>query len=131
MRTLLVLLAALLALTPTSLAATGPFVGTVAQGETDVHTYDNHPPRGGLCMQVMVSYTVTLTWAPGTDTLTLSAGGKTVTATGGLASVTFSANACTRFTVSVTGTNVLALAAYEATVTGGALGGVADLDRLA
>lgn len=115
---LIATLLCLVFLVPLAVADEGPFSGTVRQGQTRTHTYDNNP-GGDPCPQVMVWYTVTLTWTPTTDTLTLSAGGQTVTATGGSATVSFEASACTSFQIKVTGTQVADRASYTATVTQG------------
>jgi hypothetical protein len=114
-------LAALLA-TP-AVADTGPFTGTVRQGQTRHHHYDNNPQHNP-CPAVVVFYTVSLTYTPATDTLTLEAGGQTATGSGGSASVSFEASYCTAFTISVTGTSVAAIASYTVTVSrgGGATG---------
>lgn len=115
-------LLALLVLTPVAMAATGPFTGSVRQGQTKTHHYSNSSP-GELCPQVMVFYTVELTYTPTTDVLTLSAGGQTATGSNGYAVVSFEAPYCTSFTISVTGTSVASRADYTATVTRGS-GGV-------
>lgn len=124
-RSLAVLAAALLALSlPAALAAPGPVpgAGTLRQGETDLHHYDNNPTKGD-CVQMATTYTVTLTYAPAGDVLTLSAGGKTATGSGGAASVSFQAGVCTSFDVRVTGTQVADTAAYAVSVQSGLLGG--------
>lgn len=104
-------------------ADTGPFTGTVRQGQTRHHRYDNNP-QNNPCPQVLVFYTVSLTYAPTTDTLTLSAGGQTATGSGGAASVSFEAPYCTSFRVSVTGTSVATLSSYTVNVSRG--GGAAS-----
>ena len=121
----LVALAALALLAPTAAALTGPYAGAVAQGETDVHRYDNNPLKQP-CVDMVTTYTVTLTYAPATGVLTLSAGGRTVTGSNGVATLSFQSGVCTAFSIAVTGTQVDALAAYAVTVTsgpGGSLGG--------
>lgn len=115
-------LATLALLAPSAAALTGPFAGALAQGETDVHRYDNNPTKSP-CVDVITTYSVTLSYAPATDALTLSVAGRTVTATSGVASATFQAGVCTAFDVAVTGTQVETLAAYTVTVTSGPLGG--------
>lgn len=111
------LLVATALLAPAALAATGtgPFTGTVRQNQTDRHTYDNNPDNNP-CIQVMTTYTVTLTYTPTTDTLTLTANGVTAVGSGGVATVTFEANWCTSFNILVHGTNVARVAQYEVTV---------------
>lgn len=115
---LIATLLCLVFLVPLAVANEGPFSGTVRQNQTRTHMYDNNP-GGDPCPQVIVWYTVTLTWTPTTDTLTLSAGGQTVTATGGTASVSFEASYCTSFQIQVTGTQVANRASYTATISSG------------
>jgi hypothetical protein len=129
-RSFATLAVALLALTvPAALAVPGPApgAGVVAQGETDVHRFNNNPGNFD-CIQMVTTYTVNLAYAPATDVLTLSAGGKTATGSNGVASVTFQAGVCTAFDIRVSGTQVANAAAYTVTVNGGALGGGAILD---
>lgn len=110
---------AVLVLAPAALAAgTGPFTGTVRQGQTDRHRYDNNP-GGGLCPQVQVFYTVTLTYTPTTDVLTLRAGGQTATGSNGVATIGFEAPYCTAFAIEVVGTQVATSASYTVTVSKG------------
>lgn len=111
-------LTALLVTASTALAAEGPFHGAVRQGDVKTHHYDNNP-ADNPCIQIVVSYTVTLTYTPTTDTLTLSAGGQTATGSGGVATVTFDASFCTEFDITVTGTDVENVARYTVTVTRG------------
>ena len=99
-------------------ADTGPFSGTVREDQTRRHRYDNNP-QNNPCPQVIAFYTVSLTYAPATDTLTISAGGQTATGSGGSASVSFEAPYCTSFTISVTGTSVATIASYTVTVSRG------------
>lgn len=119
-RTNIATLLAVCLLAPVALAATGtgPFVGTVRQGQTDHHRYDNNP-RNDPCIQVMTTYTVTLTYTPATDTLTLTAGGVSAVGAGGTATVTFEASWCTSFDIFVEGTQVARVAHYGVTVTRG------------
>ena len=111
-------LLALVVLTPVALAATGPFSGSVRQGQTRTHHFDNNE-GGSLCPQVMVWYTVELRYTPTSDVLTLSAGGQTATGSNGYAVVSFEASYCTSFSISVTGTQVASKADYTVTVTRG------------
>lgn len=116
---------ALLALSaPLALALPGttPGAGIVRQGETAVHRYNNNPANFD-CVQMVTTYTVTLTYAPATDVLTLSAGGRTATGSNGVASVSFQAGVCTAFDIRAAGTRVAEAAAYAVNVNGGALGG--------
>lgn len=116
-----ILAAALFAImvAPAALAAgTGPFTGSVRQGETDRHRYDNNQ-GGNPCPQVQVFYTVTLEYTPTTDTLTLEANGYTAVGSGGTAVVSFEAPYCTSFTIKVTGTQVADSASYTVTVSRG------------
>ena len=108
---------ALLVLAPVALAAgTGPFTGTVRQGQTDRHRYDNNA-GGDPCPQVQVFYTVTLTYTPTTDVLTLRVGSQTAVGSGGTATLSFEAPYCTAFTIEVIGTQVATSASYTVTVT--------------
>lgn len=97
-------------------ASTGPFVGSVAQGETDTHTYDNNPTNQP-CLALAADYTVALNGVPAGDTLTLTVLDKTVTTTGGGAAVTVTQGVCARFAIGVTGTAVSGTAHYVVTVT--------------
>lgn len=117
-RSIALLLASLAALAPLAAATTGPYVGTVRQGEVDAHHYDNNP-KGDPCLQIVTTYTVTLAYAPAGDVLTLTVGTRSVSGNG--ASVTFTAGVCTAFDFTVTGTQVADLAAYDVTVTSGLL----------
>jgi len=116
MRTILAGVAAVAAFAAPASAATGPFVGTVVQGETDTHTYDNNPSNNP-CLQITADYTVSLRGVPASDTLTLTVLDRSVTTTGGGASLTITRGICTRFDVSVTGTSVADTATYVVTVT--------------
>ena len=116
MRTLLVGAGLALALAAPASAATGPFLGTVAQGETDSYTYDNNPSNQN-CIQLAANYTVALRHVSAGDTLTLSVGNQSATTTGGSAALTVESGVCARFGVSVTGTSVSGSANYVVTVT--------------
>src|SRR5688572_27776747 len=114
------LLAALLA-APATLASTpgpqlGPFAGTVAQGETDAHPFSTHGDQPCLAVWLPRLYVVALAYAPVDDTLTLTAAGNTDTGSSGHASVSFVANYCTAFTITVSGTAVSDSAAYTVVV---------------
>ena len=114
---------ALLRLVPVVLADTGPFTGTVRENQQRSHKYDNNPDNDP-CIQVMATYTVTLTYAPTSDVLTLSVGDQSVTGSGGTATLTFQAPHCTAFTIRVTGTDVQSVASYTVTVERGSGGTV-------
>lgn len=110
---------ALVLLAPAALAAgTGPFSGSVRQGQTDRHRYDNNP-GGDPCPQVQVFYTVTLTYTPTTDVLTLRVGSHTAVGSGGTATLSFEAPYCTAFTIEVIGTQVARSASYTVNVSKG------------
>ena len=96
-------------------ASTGPFVGTVVQGETDSFTYDSNPSNNP-CLQIAANYTVALHAVPG-DTLTLTVGTQSVTTSTGAAAVNLTSGVCARFGLSVTGTAVSGTAHYVVTVT--------------
>ena len=105
-------------------ATTGPFAGTVTQGQTQTHSYNNNPSNQN-CLQYAVWYTVSLAHVPATDRLTLSVDGAyTATSSGGGTAVTFQRGPCTAFTISVTGTSVADSATYAVTVSSGLLGGI-------
>jgi hypothetical protein len=109
-------LVSLLALPASAANGTGPFTGSVAQGETDTHVYDNNPSNNP-CLALAVTYTVTLAYAPTSDTLTLSVPGKTVTGSGGTATANVTRGICTEFSIGVTGTSVASSATYVVSVT--------------
>jgi hypothetical protein len=114
-------LAAVLAAPAVAAGTPGPFVGTVAQGQTKTHLYDNNPTKSD-CIQLAVPYTVSVTYAPSSDTLTLSVGSLTATGSNGSARLSFVGSTCTSFAVSVTGTSVARTAAYVVTVSSGSSG---------
>lgn len=111
-------LVVLLASPAVAAGGTGPFTGNVRQGQTKVHTYDNNP-LNQPCIQIVVDYTVTLTYAPATDVLTLSVGSLSATGQNGVATLTFQRSYCTSFDIAVTGTSVERIAQYTVTVTRG------------
>ena len=117
------LVTALAAPAPASAATgtPGPFAGAVRQGQTVRHDYDNNP-GGNPCVDIVARYTVTLAYAPATDTLTLAAVDQTATGRNGLASVSVVQGVCAAFPVTVTGTSVAGTAAYTVTVTRDLLG---------
>ena len=92
----------------------GPFVGLVADGQTNAHLYVTPGPPMDCILPV--TYVVTLTYAPASDVLTLSANGVTDEGSAGVAQVSFVAACWTQFAVTVSGTEVAFLAAYEVTV---------------
>lgn len=95
---------------------TGPFTGSVAQGQTKTHLYDNNPSNNP-CLAIAATYTVTLSYVPTSDTLTLSVPGKTVTGSAGTATANIVRGVCTEFSIGVTGTTVASSATYVVTVT--------------
>lgn len=115
-------LLALVTLAPYALAGTGPFTGTLTQGETDWHYYDNNP-KGHACIDVMASYLVEMTYTPASATLTLTAGGQSAVGSNGYAAVGLEASYCTAFEITVTGTSVSGTASYTVTVTRSVGGG--------
>lgn len=109
----------LLVLAPAATALAHPMAGVLRQGERAGHEYDGS--HGGLLLCPMVdtvAYTVTLTYAPASDTLTLRVPGRgSATGSGGHAQLSFIGGPCARFDVEVLGTSVADLAAYEVRVT--------------
>lgn len=116
MRTILAGLAAVAALAAPATAASPVFAGTVVQGETDTHTYDNNPSNNP-CLAITADYTISLRGVPAGDTLTLTVLNQSRTTTGGGTSITVTQGVCARFDVSVTGTSVADSATYVVTVT--------------
>lgn len=112
------LVALLATAAPAAPGSTGPFTGTVRQGQTKTHRYDNNP-QNNPCPAVIVFYTVSLSYTPTSDTLTLTAGGQTATGSNGSASVSFEAGYCASFDIKVTGTSVASVADYTVTVSRG------------
>ncbi len=96
----------------------GPFPGVLDHGQTRTHHYDNNP-GGGSCIDLAVPYTVTLTYAPPTDTVSLGSGATAVHGVNGRASVSFWAGYCAAFPIEVTGTSVANKAAYVVSVSSG------------
>ncbi len=90
----------------------GLYVGTIGDGERDTYRFSTH--GGNPCLGVYIPklYVVSLSHAPADATLSLSAGGKTDMSMAGQASVTFVANYCTTFTITVDGVDVDGTAAY-------------------
>lgn len=110
------LLATLLTALLLPAANAAPHAGVLAQGETRTHAFDNTPRDGNACIHLATTWTVTLAYAPPTDTLTLRAGGATATGHDGLASVSFVSGVCTAFSIEVAGTSVENVAAYAVSV---------------
>ena len=109
-------------LVPSALASTaGPsapvHAGSVAQGQTDSSTFSTHGDQPCLAVYMPRVFTVSLAYAPVSDSLTVSAGGVSDTGANGVATVSFVANYCTVFTIQVTGTSVAESAEYVWTVT--------------
>lgn len=99
--------------------AHGPYSGQVRTGEADVYTEDHSGP---ICGQAFTSWTVTLAYAPATDTLTLAVPHAGVSVgKDGAASVTFTTSTtCAQFEILVQGTLVRSVADYSVTVATGA-----------
>lgn len=112
-------LVAVLSVPAVAVGTPGPFAGVVRAGQTKSHVYDNNPADFN-CIHLAVPYTVTLTYAPPTDTLTLSAGGVTATGANGRASVSFWSGTCTSFSITVSGDSVLHTAGYVVSAGSGA-----------
>lgn len=113
---------------PAAAAGTpGPFAGVVTQGQTANHAFDNNPAKQD-CIQLMVGYTIRLTYSPPVDTLALTVDGRTATGANGMATLNAYKSWCTSFGISVTGTKVTGpFASYTVVVTrdsgsGGTLG---------
>lgn len=111
-------LVAVLSVPAVAVGTPGPFAGVVTAGQTKSHLYDNNPTNSA-CIQIVVPYTVTLAYAPPTDTLTLSAGGVTATGANGRATVSFWSGYCTSFGITVSGDSVLHTAGYVVSVGSG------------
>jgi hypothetical protein len=116
----------LLALAPAPATAkedpgtTGPYTGVVTQDATNSHLYDDHITMDCI---LPVTYIVTLTYQPASDTLGLTANGVSATGVGGQAIVTFVAACSLTFTILVSGIDVAVAAGYAVTVTTGPAGG--------
>ncbi len=102
---------------PLPSGGTGPYAGTVTQGEASSHHYDNNP-SGSPCIMLATTYSVSLEYAPVGDSLTLTVGTYSHSGPG---AITFQAGVCAAFTITVTGTEVADTAGYAVTVTGGAV----------
>lgn len=105
-------------------ADTGPFTGTVRQGQTQIHHYNNNP-KNNACIDVMTNYTVVLQYAPASDTVSLSVGEQTVAGSNGSAIITVWRSYCTAFDITVIGTRVASFANYTVTVTRDGAGAIA------
>lgn len=117
MRPILTLLLLSLALAPSAAALLAPPAGALRQGETRTHHYDGS--EGGLffCPAILVTYVVTVDYAPATDVLTLVVEGRgSAVGSDGRATLSFTSGACGRFTISVEGTSVERAAAYIVSV---------------
>lgn len=109
------LLALSLLAVPAALASPffpGPHAGTLHEGEVNRHLFIVFP-FSQPCRQVETEHTLTLVYAPPTDTLTLTVLGQTAVGQDGVASVTFSAPPCTAYSIEVAGTDVGSVAAYD------------------
>ncbi len=98
------------------IGSVGPYVGQVAQGQTQSHLYDNNPSNNP-CLALAATYTITLHYVPGTDVLSLSAVTQTATGSNGVATLNVTQGVCARFSIGVTGTSVADTATYAVTVT--------------
>jgi hypothetical protein len=99
---------------PAAAGTGGPFAGVVVEGQTNAHLYSTPGPPMHCILPV--TYVVTLKYAPASDALTLTANGVSDLGSAGFAQVSFEAACWTQFAVTVSGTDVAFLAAYEATV---------------
>jgi hypothetical protein len=108
------------AILPAVVAApgTGPFTGTITQSATNSHAYSSYPPAGN-CLAVYMprTYSIRIEHAPVDDSLTISARGFAATTHNGGTTLSFVANYCTAFTITVAGTTVATEATYAITVT--------------
>lgn len=95
----------------------GPFTGTIGQDHTRTHHFSTHGDNPCLAVYMPRVYTVTLAYAPPTDTLSISVGGLTDVGSLGAGSISFVANYCTAFDITVVGVEVTDKAAYGVTVT--------------
>lgn len=109
--------ALLLLLTPLA-GAHGPYHGQVRQGEADLYVEDHSGP---ICGDAFTRWTVTLTYAPASDTLTLVVPGSGVSVgKNGVAAVSFTTSTtCAFFEIVVQGTLVRSVADHTVTVTTG------------
>ena len=99
---------------PLPIGSPGPFAGYVVQNSVGAHAYATPGPPINCILPV--TYTVDLTYAPATDVLTLTANGVSAAGSNGHASVSFEAACWTQFAITVAGTQVALIAAYEVTV---------------
>jgi hypothetical protein len=103
---------------PLERVSTGPYAGTVSEGETDLHLYATGPR---WCL-VPPRYYVTLTHDPASDTLVLQAAGQMAVSSNGTAQVAFDADCSTQFVITVTGAAVASSASYTVRVSTGLRG---------
>lgn len=110
------LLTAVLLLVPAT-AQSGPssgvYVGTVGEGETDRLHYTTHGNNPCLAIYIPHTYVVTLASA---DTMRLTVGQHSDVTSNGVATLVFTANYCTAFTVLVEGLDIDHGGAYTVTV---------------
>lgn len=99
---------------PPLLGSPGPFAGYVVQNSVGAHAYATAGPPIECILPV--TYTVEMTYAPTSDVLTLTANGVSATGSGGHARVAFEAACWTQFAITVAGTQVALVAAYQVTV---------------
>jgi hypothetical protein len=95
----------------------GPYAGTMGQGGSATHHFTNQAP-GTQCLAIYqpTLYTVRLQYAPVSDVLTLAVGAASDAGSNGVATLSFVANYCTSFDITVTGTEVADKAAYLVSV---------------
>lgn len=89
----------------------GPFVGAVADDETQTHRFNNHVPVA--CSHAITTYVLVLEYAPRGDTLSVTVKGQTYVAEGGSTTIVTHLPMCTEVHIDVTGEDVENLAAYS------------------
>ncbi len=116
------LLATALLLAPGSLAgigglpSPGPFVGTVDTNDVDTHRFSTHGDMDCLAIWIPKLYTVTLSYATPLDRVDLDVRGQHADGANGVATISFIANYCTAFDITVTGVRVAVESPYVVTV---------------
>lgn len=112
----------ILALVAPLAGAHEPVTGTIRQGETQTFPIDH---RSEVCLQVITTWTVTLTHEPTTDELILVVSGQGAQRTeGGFAQVSFTTpTSCAFFVVHVIGARVADTATFTLDVQHGGGGG--------
>ncbi len=92
----------------------GPFAGTVEEGQTAEHHFDNHLPF--VCSHKLVPYVIAVEYAPPTDQVSVTVGDTTAMGSNGVAVLQTQIPGCASFHVRVTGEDVGDTAAYTAEV---------------